>query len=386
MTQAYQYIDTYDALRNYCQQAEQQSVIAVDTEFVRTRTFYPQIGLVQIFDGIDVVLIDPIAIDDLSPLKALLTNPNVIKVLHACSEDLETFEYAMGIMPEPLFDSQVGAQLAGLGNSLGYGRLVELLQGVVLEKGESRTDWISRPLSPKQLQYAAEDVIYLLPCYHKLVELLTENGQLQWVYDEIDQLIRRKRANIAPEHAYLLLKNTWKLQPINLYALQLLAAWRLSYAREHDITQNFIIREQSAFEIAYRLPGHKSALFALDIVTPQEARRHCDIVLDLIRAARSASETEYPAPTHRLTDVPFYKKHVAQIKEICTTAAEAVNVDPTYFASKRQINQIISWYCLAFDDTRALGMEPDLLVGWRAELVGAKIKAAAKNFSQKFKE
>ena len=91
MTQAYQYIDTYDGLRDYCQQAEQQSVIAVDTEFVRTRTFYPHIGLVQIFDGIDAVLIDPIAIKDLSPLKALLTNPNVVKVLHACSEDLETF-------------------------------------------------------------------------------------------------------------------------------------------------------------------------------------------------------------------------------------------------------------------------------------------------------
>ncbi|MDG1122422.1 MAG: ribonuclease D [Glaciecola sp.] len=382
MTQAYQYIDTYDALLNYCNQAKQQPVIAVDTEFVRTRTFYPHIGLVQIFDGIDAVLIDPIAIDDLSPLKGLLTDPNVIKVLHACSEDLETFEYAMGIMPEPLFDSQVAAQLAGLGNSLGYGRLVELLQGVILEKGESRTDWISRPLSPKQLQYAAEDVIYLLPCYYKLVEQLTEKGQLQWVYDEISQLIRRKRANIAPEHAYLLLKNTWKLQPLNLYALQLLAAWRLTFARDNDITQNFIIREQSAFEIAYRLPGHKSGLFALDVVTPQEARRHCDIILDLVKTARAAPESDYPAPTHRLADIPLYKKHVAQIKAICVAAAESVNVDPTYFASKRQINQIISWYCLAFDDTRALGMEPDLLVGWRGELVGAKIKVAASNFSR----
>ncbi|MDG2098520.1 MAG: ribonuclease D [Glaciecola sp.] len=382
MTQAYQYIDTYDALLNYCNQAKQQPVIAVDTEFVRTRTFYPHIGLVQIFDGIDAVLIDPIAIDDLSPLKGLLTDPNVIKVLHACSEDLETFEYAMGIMPEPLFDSQVAAQLAGLGNSLGYGRLVELLQGVILEKGESRTDWISRPLSPKQLQYAAEDVIYLLPCYYKLVEQLTEKGQLQWVYDEISQLILRKRANIAPEHAYLLLKNTWKLQPLNLYALQLLAAWRLTFARDNDITQNFIIREQSAFEIAYRLPGHKSGLFALDVVTPQEARRHCDIILDLVKTARAAPESDYPAPTHRLADIPLYKKHVAQIKAICVAAAESVNVDPTYFASKRQINQIISWYCLAFDDTRALGMEPDLLVGWRGELVGAKIKVAASNFSR----
>lgn len=382
MTQAYQYIDTYDGLRDYCQQAEQQSVIAVDTEFVRTRTFYPHIGLVQIFDGIDAVLIDPIAIKDLSPLKALLTNPNVVKVLHACSEDLETFEYALGVMPEPLFDSQVAAQLVGLGNSLGYGRLVELLQDVVLEKGESRTDWISRPLSPKQLQYAAEDVIYLLPCYHKLVEQLAEKGQLQWVYDEIAQLIRRKRSNIAPEHAYLLLKNTWKLQPINLYAMQLISAWRLTHAREHDITQNFIIREQSIFEIAYRLPGNKGALFALDVVTPQEARRHSAKLLELVAAARAASADEYPAPTQRLADVPSYKKHVAKVKAICTAAAESVAVDATYFASKRQINQIISWYCLAFDDTRALGMEPDLLVGWRGALVGAKIKAAAELFSR----
>lgn len=117
-------------------------------------------------------------------------------------------------------------------------------------------------------------------------------------------------------------------------------------------------------------------------MTPQEARRHCDIILDLVKTARAAPESDYPAPTHRLADIPLYKKHVAQIKAICVAAAESVNVDPTYFASKRQINQIISWYCLAFDDTRALGMEPDLLVGWRGELVGAKIKVAASNFSR----
>ena len=135
MSHPYLMIDSYDALLPYCQQAAQQSVIAVDTEFVRTRTFYPHIGLVQIYDGVDIALIDPIAIDDLSPLSQLMTNPQVIKVLHACSEDLETFEFALGVMPEPLFDTQVAAQLAGLGNSVGYGRLVELLQDINLEKG-----------------------------------------------------------------------------------------------------------------------------------------------------------------------------------------------------------------------------------------------------------
>ena len=382
MSHPYLMIDSYDALLQYCQQAAQQSVIAVDTEFVRTRTFYPHIGLVQIYDGVDIALIDPIAIDDLSPLSQLMTNPQVIKVLHACSEDLETFEFALGVMPEPLFDTQVAAQLAGLGNSVGYGRLVELLQDINLEKGESRTDWIRRPLSPEQLIYAAEDVLYLLPCYFKLAEKLEASQQLHWVYDEVNQLIRRKRANIDPKHAYLLLKNTWKLSPLNLYAMQLLAQWRLTFAREHDITQNFILREQSMFDIASCLPGHKGALFALDVVTPQEARRHCDTILGIIKTARQAPESDYPDAVQRITDVPLYKKHVAAIKAICSEAAQSVGVDSTYFASKRQINQVFSWLVFAFDDTRALGMEPDLLVGWRGELVGAKITALAQHFTR----
>lgn len=375
MAKQYLYIDTQAALVAYCEQASTQAVIAVDTEFVRTRTFYPHIGLVQIYDGVDVTLIDPIAIDDLSALSALMTNPNVIKVLHACSEDLETFDVALGIMPSPLFDTQVAAQLAGLGNSVGYGKLVELLQDILLEKGESRTDWLRRPLRAEQLQYAAEDVLYLLPCYFQLVETLTDKQQLSWVYDEIAQLTKRKQAKIQPEHAYLQLKNTWKLAPISVYVLQQLAAWRLNQAREHDITQNFIIREHGMYEIAQTLPSHKGALFALEVVTPQEARRNQVPILDIVRLARETDPALYPKPAQRLTDLPLYKKHYAQIKAICTEAGEAVAVDPTFFASKRQINQVISWYRNSFDDTRALGMQPDLLVGWRGELVGAKISA-----------
>ena len=103
---------------------------------MRTRTLYPQLGLIQIYDGKQLVLVDPLTIEDFSSLTELLTNPDVVKVLHSCSEDLETFEFAFGVMPEPLFDTQVAAQLAGLGNSVGYGRLVELLQDINLEKGE----------------------------------------------------------------------------------------------------------------------------------------------------------------------------------------------------------------------------------------------------------
>ena len=128
-----------EAWVKYGQQASQPAVIAVGTEFFRTRTCYPHLVLVQIYDGVDVALIDPIAIDDLSPLTQLMTNPDVIKVLHACSEDLETFEFALGVMPEPFFDTQVAAQLAGLGTSVGYGRLGELLPACTLAHGQSRT-------------------------------------------------------------------------------------------------------------------------------------------------------------------------------------------------------------------------------------------------------
>ena len=147
----YLYLDTPCALRAYCEHAATKSAVAVDTEFVRTRTFYPQLGLVQLFDGEQAALVDVIAIDDCSSLVSLLTNPNVIKVLHAPSEDLEAFHHALGIYPSPMFDTQTAAQLLGIGNTMGYGRMVEALLSVSLEKGESRTDWLRRPLTPEQL-------------------------------------------------------------------------------------------------------------------------------------------------------------------------------------------------------------------------------------------
>lgn len=370
---SYTFIDSSDELAKYCKQASQHKAIAVDTEFVRTRTFYPQIGLVQIYDGESVALIDPIAIDDLSDLTALMLNENVVKVFHACSEDLETFNHALDIIPTPIYDTQIAAGFAKIGPTMGYGRMVEALLEKTLEKGESRTDWLKRPLSSEQLQYAAEDVLFLLPCYELLVNKLPAHKN-EWVAQEITQLSLRKAAELAPEDAYLLFKNIHKLNPLNLAVLQRLAAWRLRYARRHDITQNFIARETSLYEVALKLPTSKSAVFHLDVVAPQEARKHGEVFAQIVKECRALDPSEYPPHARRLMDVPSYKKMYANIKAICQTVADEVDCELAELASKRQINQILTWYWWDYDDTRAWGMQPDLLTGWRAPLLAQKIQ------------
>ena len=164
----YNFITSNQALADFCQQASQAEAIAVDTEFVRTRTLYPQLGLIQIYDGKQLVLVDPLSIDDFSSLTELLTNPNVVKILHSCSEDLETFWHAFKVMPSPIFDSQFAASIVGMGPALGYAKLVEIMLDVIVDKGESRTDWLARPLRDEQCDYAAKDVLYLFQLYPEL--------------------------------------------------------------------------------------------------------------------------------------------------------------------------------------------------------------------------
>lgn len=216
----YQLITTFEQLENVCALAQTQPAVALDTEFVRTRTLSPHLGLIQLFDGEQLVLIDPIEIEDLSPFVTLMENENVVKVLHSCSEDLETFLAAFDTIPTPVFDTQFAASVLGLGATLGYAKLVELLCEVSLDKGESRTDWLARPLREAQLSYAANDVLYLLPCYQQLVEKINQAGKLHWVYQEVELLGQKKRSQMPEDFAYLQIKNNWRLNSEQLTVLQ----------------------------------------------------------------------------------------------------------------------------------------------------------------------
>ncbi|BCO19703.1 ribonuclease D [Alteromonas sp. KC3] len=368
----YQLITTFEQLEKVCTTAQRQEAIALDTEFVRTRTLTPHLGLIQLYDGHQLVLIDPIAIENMQPFVALLENTDVVKVLHSCSEDLETFLTAFDTIPTPIFDTQFAASVLGKGPTLGYAKLVEMLCDVELDKGESRTDWLARPLREAQLSYAANDVLYLLPCYQQLASEIQAVGKADWVFEEIALLGAKKRAQMPEDFAYLQIKNSWRLNAEQLTVLQALAAWRLNTARKKDLALNFVFKEGHLFEAAQRLSDSKSALSRINGVNHQSVRRYGDTIVAIIEEARTKfaqTPEKFRLPVVlRLIDIPKYKKTLAELKSVSEQIADENGVSSDVIASKKQLNQLLKWYWFQVDETRVQGLKPDVLSTWRAPL------------------
>lgn len=197
----YQMITTNDALAAMSEAARAFPALAIDTEFVRTRTYYPQLGLIQVYDGQQVSLIDPLEITDWAPFRELLMDRAVTKFLHAGSEDLEVFLNVFGELPQPLIDTQILAAFSGRPLSWGFASMVEEYTGLALDKSESRTDWLARPLTERQCDYAAADVWYLLPIAHKLMAETETAGWLPAALDECRLMQLRRQEVLAPEEA-----------------------------------------------------------------------------------------------------------------------------------------------------------------------------------------
>jgi ribonuclease D len=369
----YTFITETSALERFCAKASLSDTLAVDTEFVRTRTLYPQLGLIQLFDGQELVLVDPLKINDFSSLIALLTNPDVVKVLHSCSEDLETFWHAFKIMPSPIFDSQFAASIVGMGTSLGYAKLVETMLNVAVDKGESRTDWLARPLSAEQCAYAANDVLYLYQLYPELKVKVEEQNKLSWVFTEMESLVLKKKSYMPLEFVYLSITHNWQLSGKALLVLQRLAAWRMETARIRDLALNFVVKEQNLLEIAKKQPNSKSALASLPGINHHEIRIHGEAMLSIVESCQSAAPADYPSPIERLTEFPQFKKVSTAIKEICNQVAEELVVPIEIVGSKKQITQLISWCWCKQDELRAMGLEPDLISGWRRKYFLSKL-------------
>lgn len=365
----FQFIQTQDAFEHCCRAALNASFVALDTEFVRTRSFYPKLGLIQLYDGENLSLIDPLKIEDWKLFKQLLSEESIIKVLHSCSEDLEVFWHHFKTVPAPVFDSQFAAGLLGLGNSLGYAKLVADFLDVELDKGESRTDWLRRPLSAEQLQYAANDVLYLYKLYPMLKEKIDEQDRLQWVFDEMTQLAIKKSHALPAEYAYLTVKNNWQVYGRSLPALKLLAAWRMTKAREEDTALNFIIRETALLDIARKCPTDKRSLAALGCLSGKELRLYGDEITGAIKQALEMGSEDYPQKVQRLCDVSGYKKILHNLRDICLKVSEEKGIKPELLASKNQINQFLKWQWFEINELRVSDITPDLATGWRKELV-----------------
>ena len=372
----YQLIEDQQSLNQLCEQLVNASVLAIDTEFVRTRTLYAKLGLLQVCDGERLALIDPLAVDDLEPFWQLLKNENITKVLHACSEDLEVFLTAGNCEPVNLIDSQIMMSFLGHGLSLGYAAMVKHYTEIELDKSESRTDWLKRPLTEKQLDYASADVTHLFAIYPRLLTEITEAGFLPYAQLETQSMINKKFTPIVVNELYLNIKMNWRLNPKQLNSLKYLASWRYQQAQKRDIPIGFVAKDHTLMALAQSNPVSESAMLKLEGVETLDVRHKGKAMLAVLKQADNDEVSSYPEKVQRLDEYPGYKQIFKNVKTFLVSAAEKHGLTIENIASKKQINQFLTWQ-FNLNGAQQSCMQVDLLSSWRKELLGNDLSAFA---------
>jgi len=265
----YHYIDDDAGLETFLKACASAPVIALDTEFARFNTYYPMIGLLQIGLGHDNYLLDPLPIKDLSGLQALMKCPDTLKVVHSGSEDMEVFQYWLDCVPTPIFDTQIAAAMLGIGYALSYQKLVAHFLSIDIPKGETRSDWLARPLRQSQLDYAAQDVIHLFEIYPMLAESLAERGRVDWVLSESFKLTQDLPTKIDPDEAYLKLKGVSSLNARQLQYLRSFCAFREREAQTRNVPRNRVVDNDELIAFINQFREEFNTLPVEDICFPR---------------------------------------------------------------------------------------------------------------------
>ena len=356
------YISTHDELAALCERAAAFDAVAIDTEFLRERTYYPRLCLVQVATPDECCVVDPVAIDDLSPLAELMTNGAVLKVFHACSQDMEVIRHALGVFPNPIFDTQVAAAFLGERMQSSYNGLVHAFCGVTLPKSESLTDWSRRPLTPEQIEYAVDDVRYLILVYAAIHARLEELGRSSWVEEETRPLADPAHYDADPRIAFKRVKRVNTLTRHQLAVARELAAWRESRAAARDIPRKWIMSDEVLVALARRPPRTVDELRRVRGTEQLSVR---DVDAALVAVARGDS-----CPQDRL---PF----IARPRH--SASPELASVVDLMYALIRLVSErsgVASSIIASRDDLLGYISHPEkspLREGWRFELVGSLI-------------
>ncbi len=356
-------ISSNDGLRQFAEQMRGKPVLAMDTEFQRTDTFYPQPGLLQMSDGTHNYIIDPLAIDDFSPLAEIFSDLTIVKLLHACSEDILLLYMLCGELPRPLFDTQIAAALVGHGTSVGYSNLVKKLLNVALEKEETRSDWLKRPLTDAQIHYALLDVAYLPAMYHLLVTRLEQLGREQWLAEECQRVLDECKSFEHYEDYYIKVKAAWKLNRLGLGILKSLCYWREEEARRRNKPRNHVVKEKTLWEVAYKKPRDVRSLQAVTSISQHTCRRYGSLLVEHVLETSTLKEHELPdllpkaLPAKCGDLIKFLKAVVGDI-------ANQYHLPPEILMKKHEYNELIR----SGRDTGIYVM-PDTLTSWRRQIV-----------------
>lgn len=349
------------ALRAFCDSLAGASFVTVDTEFMREKTYWPQLCLVQVSGPDSAFCIDPLAPGiDLAPLFGLMANRSILKVFHAARQDLEIFYNLTGTFPEPLFDTQVAAMVCGFGESVGYETLANKLAKTSIDKSMRFTDWARRPLTDQQVCYALSDVTHLRVIYEKLSARLEETGRANWLDEEMAVLVNPSNYRVDPPDAWRRLKTRTKT-PRFLGIVRELAAWREIEAQTRDIPRQRMLRDEALLEIAAHAPRTIEQLERTRGFTKGQAEGMMGpSILDAVARGKALPETDLPAPPDR-RDLPHGLGPATDLlRVLLKMRCEEHDVAQKLVASGEDLELI------ALDDNA----DVPALKGWRRDVFG----------------
>lgn len=359
------YVSDSAHLSTLCDSWKEQSILALDTEFMRTTTFFPQPALVQLNDGQTNFLIDVLGVDDWQPLREVMADTSIRKILHSCSEDLEVFHRLLGEVPTNLFDTQIAAAFVGMGYSLGYSGLVDQLLGVQLPKDETRSDWLQRPLSASQCQYAAMDVEFLYQAGQLLLSKLHELDRLIWVEDECHALVSSYLASQEPGSAIQRFRGAWRLNSRQLALLQRLAEWRERVARQRDRPRNHILRDKALYKIAETLPHHVAQIRKAADLPEKAIRRYGEQLMDLVNEVNALPDDQLPARLQR-NPTASQQSTIKHLREKLADVAKQHSLAPELISRKKDCEFLVR--AAEGLDPEQIGLPPGI-ARWRADLI-----------------
>jgi ribonuclease D len=358
----YDYIDTDDGLARFCEALAEDGCCAIDTEFVRESTYYPELALIQIASDTRLGCIDPLAIADFSPLEALLDEPDLLKVFHSSSQDLEILYQRFGKVPSPVFDTQLAAAVLGYNHQISYADLVQQVTGVALEKKHTRANWTRRPLSRDELDYAMDDVRYLLEVYRHLDAKLEKNRRRSWIEKDLQQMSNPANYEVNTDQLWKRLKGVQKLKGEKLQIASDLCRWRERVAQRQNRPRRWIAKDDAIIEIARQRPADLGALRRIPELGDKMVKRHGEELLAIVAAAARVDTADWPQHDRR-QDLDATQMALGDcLMALCRSIADDNSIALASLATRKDIDNLI-----------VNRKSSRLTQGWRFEMAGEKL-------------
>ena len=357
------YISSQDDLEDFIACNAHCKYLAIDTEFMREKTYRPQLCLLQLATDNDVVLIDPFEVMDLSGLSTLFLNSDIMKIVHSGRQDIEILYFEIGVMPWPIFDTQIAAALLGYSQQIGYGPLVQAECGVALDKLDSFSEWGQRPLSDSQLQYAANDVIYLPKVYRNLSQRLIERNRLSWLEGDFRELVNPMRYIPNPRERYKKQKKGNQLNRHQLCAAREVAAWREERAEALDIPRKWVLSDEQIVEACKRETRSIDQLFLIRGMREKLSTEDARVVVKLIRTGLETPKDQWPQVPRKTKNERNVDNEVDLMMALVRKRAKENNIAFQTLANHDSLQAI----------ARGHREGVDLLEGWRYDMIGHEL-------------